>query len=774
VKRFVGVAGTIQSMIAWESSDFLTSDRKVESLTVGYTSRGETTTGHYLIETAAGWYQSDQAIAGAWAETTDAIGDLTWSSYSLFGVTGGGAVAVDTTNVLSVGAYFTSTGVNWTGVQVEYFKVTAPGGVNPPPVAEAKSVDVVQNSFVNITLTGSPDGSLTYSVEDTPANGVLTGTAPDLTYTPDTDYTGPDRFTFTVNDGDTNSALATVSIDVSPAGTTDLGAIWFIGDSITQSNADGDSAGSPRKSLYDLLTANGYLFTYTGHFTANVDGLPATGATAADNLYHYHSGISGSVIGDDYSGRWGMTENLSAFWNSGRLAEVKPDVILIMLGANDVNLALDLPGAPDRLKTLVQNIYELPGAGNPTVFLATITPNRTDEPQDPINVAAFNAAVPGVVANLIAQGRDVRLVDQFTPINNDYATNMRPDNLHPNATGNDVMAQQWYNAMTETWPGTVSDFHSFDLYTFTINGLNCKVAVPDVVAEGRPWIWRARFWDHQSGPDVALLSNGFHVAYVDVADLFGSPTAVARFDSFYGFLTQTYGLDHQVALEGMSRGGLIIYNWARENTDKVHCVYADAPVCDFKSWPGGFYDGDGNSAEWIDCKDAYGFASDEDALAYGGNPVDNMQPLADAGIPLLHVVGDADTVVPVAENTAIVETNYLGFGGAIKVIHKPGVGHVHGLADPTPIIDFILNAVSADLHVPGFVPGITLTNGNFNVQFTGTTGQHYRVETETDITATHAWTVVTDLVSLPTSPMQVSAPMTNDAGFYRLVWLPWQ
>jgi hypothetical protein len=80
-------------------------------------------------------------------------------------------------------------------------------------------------------------------------------------------------------------------------GSKDLGPIWFIGDSITQSNADGDANGSPRKSLYDKLTAGGYTFSYTGHFTANTDGLPATGGTAATNLYHYHSGVSGAVIG---------------------------------------------------------------------------------------------------------------------------------------------------------------------------------------------------------------------------------------------------------------------------------------------------------------------------------------------------------------------------------------------------------------------------------------------------------------------------------------------
>ena len=60
-------------------------------------------------------------------------------------------------------------------------------------------------------------------------------------------------------------------------------------------------------------------------------------------------------------------------------------------------------------------------------------------------------------------------------------------------------------------------------------------------------------------------------------------------------------------------------------------------------------------------------------------------------IPLLHVVGDADKVVPVSENTAIVEKRYKALGGQIQVIHKKGVGHhPHSLKDPKPIVDFIL------------------------------------------------------------------------------------
>jgi lysophospholipase L1-like esterase len=243
-------------------------------------------------------------------------------------------------------------------------------------------------------------------------------------------------------------------------GSKDIGAVWFIGDSITQSNADGDPNGSPRKSLYDRLVAGGYTFSYTGHSNANVDGLPSTGSLSTTNLYHYHSGVSGAVIGGaaagNPSGRTEVADNVSTWWGQGRLASVKPNVVLIMIGTNDVDIQLDLNAAPNRLKTLVDTIYAQPGVGSPTVFLASIPPNRTNTPTDPNNVAAFNAAVPGVVSQLRNAGKDVRFVDQVTSIESNYSSAMLADNLHPNATGNGYIADQWFHAITAVpEPGTV-------------------------------------------------------------------------------------------------------------------------------------------------------------------------------------------------------------------------------------------------------------------------------------------------------------------------------
>jgi pimeloyl-ACP methyl ester carboxylesterase len=146
-----------------------------------------------------------------------------------------------------------------------------------------------------------------------------------------------------------------------------------------------------------------------------------------------------------------------------------------------------------------------------------------------------------------------------------------------------------------------------------------------------------------------------------------------------------------VALVGLSRGGLYCYNWATANPDKVACIYGDAPVCDFKSWPGGKGKGKGDARNWKLVQQLYGFQDEAEALAYKKNPIDCLQPLAKGGVPLLHVYGDADKVVPWEENTGIIATRYRKLGGKITLIAKPGVGHhPHGLDDPTPIVEFIV------------------------------------------------------------------------------------
>jgi pimeloyl-ACP methyl ester carboxylesterase len=243
--------------------------------------------------------------------------------------------------------------------------------------------------------------------------------------------------------------------------------------------------------------------------------------------------------------------------------------------------------------------------------------------------------------------------------------------------------------------GSKSQWEGFDRYDFKVDGKSAIAVVPKMPLPGKPWLWRGEFFGAFANADAALVTNGFYLVYLAVPDLFGSPEATKCWDKFYKELTEKCGLSKKAALIGLSRGGLYCYNWAIANPDKVACIYADAPVCDFKSWPGGklkgLGKGDGSADEWQKLLRAYGFKSDAEAVSYRGNPVDNLKPLADANIPLLHVFGDADPIVPWDENTGIVAERYHKLGGSITLIRKPGVGHhPHGLEDPTPIVEFIM------------------------------------------------------------------------------------
>ncbi len=241
-----------------------------------------------------------------------------------------------------------------------------------------------------------------------------------------------------------------------------------------------------------------------------------------------------------------------------------------------------------------------------------------------------------------------------------------------------------------------SAFRDFETKEFKTNGKNAKIVFPNKVDPQRPWVWRARFWGHEPQTDLALLEKGFHIAYIDVAGFFGNKEAVRIWDGFYHYMVNKYNLNKKVALEGMSRGGLIVYNWAAKNAPKVSCIYADAPVCDIKSWPGGLYSGEGSSSDWQECLNAYGL-NEESVLNFEGIPIHTSIEVARANIPVLHVCGDADKVVPYSENTAKLKKKFEAAGGSIKIILKEGVGHhPHSLENPKPIVDFILQHTQQD------------------------------------------------------------------------------
>jgi hypothetical protein len=215
------------------------------------------------------------------------------------------------------------------------------------------------------------------------------------------------------------------------------------------------------------------------------------------------------------------------------------------------------------------------------------------------------------------------------------------------------------------------------------------VIVPKIHAQSNPWIWRTEFFGHEPQADIILLSNGFHVAYINVQNMYGSPASLEVMHKFYEGIVIRFNLS-KVTLEGFSRGGLFAFNWASRYPDKVTAIYGDNPVLDFKSWPFGKGDGQYSKSDWKMLLEIYGF-TEKEAMAYKFNPIDNLEVLVAAKIPILCICGDMDSVVPFDENAGILEERYKKLGGNIKVIIKSRCNHhPHSLKDASSIVDFVI------------------------------------------------------------------------------------
>lgn len=252
------------------------------------------------------------------------------------------------------------------------------------------------------------------------------------------------------------------------------------------------------------------------------------------------------------------------------------------------------------------------------------------------------------------------------------------------------------------FPGNISQWNGLARHDFRVDGANVIVVAPAKPLAGRPWVWRGEFFGAFPNADIELVKGGWHLAYINVPNLFGSPRAVARWGKFHEVLVKEHGLHPRPGLIGLSRGALYCMAWAAAYPDKTLAVYLDNGVCDFKSWPGGKVKGlgagQGSLTEWQNVLTAFGFKNDEEAIAYKGNPVDALAPLARRKIPLLLVYGDSDKVVPHTENSSIVYDRYRSLGGPVERIIKPGGDHhPHGLPDPRPVAAFFERAWSG-LH----------------------------------------------------------------------------
>ncbi len=424
------------------------------------------------------------------------------------------------------------------------------------------------------------------------------------------------------------------------------------------------------------------------------------------------------MLGDTYevenfgvSGATLLKKGDYPYWETGAYKnslEFMPDIVFIELGTNDSRQKnrVFLDAFETDYETLINDFKKK--NKNIRIVLLLPVPSFLEDSTSIYDPIIKENIIPKT--QQIAYKTNTEVIDLYQLLID--KPNLFPDKIHPSSLGATIIAKRLYEVVVREkakkkvnifdnsalQSGEQSNFHGYQLTSFKLDGVECKLVRPKRIARDAPWVLRARFWGHEPQTDIALLERGFHIAYCDVANLFGSPQAVRRWDAFYEMMTNA-GFSRKVVLEGMSRGGLIIYNWAEQNPEKVACIYADAPVLDGKSWPGGLGKGEGSEVDWENFKKIYGLDSETSVAAFKGSPINKTKAIAQGGYPMLHVVGTIDTTVPVVENTDAFEKGIKANGGNIKVIYKDSVGHhPHSLQNPTLIVDFILRATHQKIN----------------------------------------------------------------------------
>lgn len=145
-----------------------------------------------------------------------------------------------------------------------------------PLAAIPQTVQAVAGSAQPITLQGLGGSALSYSIVDAPLYGVLSGAAPNLSYSADAGANSVDYFTFRVASGGQQSAPAQVQIDIAPnpADTTPPTVRWV-------SPANGATLPMPTPASFTDTLGVGYYPLVTIQFSEALDAATVTGANIA-------------------------------------------------------------------------------------------------------------------------------------------------------------------------------------------------------------------------------------------------------------------------------------------------------------------------------------------------------------------------------------------------------------------------------------------------------------------------------------------------------------
>ncbi|HDP35886.1 MAG TPA: hypothetical protein ENN29_12350 [Candidatus Hydrogenedentes bacterium] len=149
-----------------------------------------------------------------------------------------------------------------------------------------------------------------------------------------------------------------------------------------------------------------------------------------------------------------------------------------------------------------------------------------------------------------------------------------------------VFAAMTHAAAGQSGPDNAEKWQGFDSRAVELDGRVCTLVAPDEAADGMPWALYATAPDPESPLNRRLLAKGFHIAWMDIDELYGNAAAVEHWDALYAWARENFALAEKPALVCERHGALLAYGWAARNSDKAACIYADEPWLQLKPTAG--------------------------------------------------------------------------------------------------------------------------------------------------------------------------------------------
>lgn len=237
--------------------------------------------------------------------------------------------------------------------------------------------------------------------------------------------------------------------------------------------------------------------------------------------------------------------------------------------------------------------------------------------------------------------------------------------------------------METTWNG-------FRCEEFTFDGQWAIVVFPDGEPLGK-LVLKTEYWGAFPDVELRLVRRGYHLAFLQNRTRFATREDCDSKAKFVRFLAEKYELDGRCVPIGMSCGGSHAVRFAGFYPELVSCLYIDAPLLNYASFPGRV----GNpSAERVweeEFVKAYPGVKKHEMVHFSEHPLNMADTLVAHRVPILMVCGMEDKTVSHEENGGLLEEAFRGTD-LLTVMWVPFRGHhPHGMiGDNGPIEQYIL------------------------------------------------------------------------------------